>query len=26
MGKHQGDEVTVETPAGERRLTIVEIR
>jgi transcription elongation factor GreA len=26
MGKHQGDEVAVETPAGERRLTIVEIR
>jgi transcription elongation factor GreA len=26
MGKHPGDEVAVETPAGERRLTIVEIR
>jgi len=26
MGKHEGDEVVVETPAGERRLTIVEIR
>jgi transcription elongation factor GreA len=25
LGKHQGDEVAVETPAGERRLTIVEI-
>jgi transcription elongation factor GreA len=25
LGKRQGDEVVVETPAGERRLTIVEI-
>ena len=26
LGKHEGDEVIAETPAGERRLTIVEIR
>ena len=26
LGRHVGDEVTVVTPAGERRLTIVEIR
>lgn len=26
IGHHKGDEVTVEAPAGERRLTIVEIR
>ena len=26
LGHHTGDEVTVDTPAGERRLKIVEIR
>lgn len=25
MGKHKGDEIAVKTPAGERRLKIVEI-
>src|SRR5581483_7113702 len=26
LGKHAGDQITVTTPAGERTLTIVEIR